>query len=335
MATLLKLYVVDCGQRFLGDAKQFVELCCRRAVDWSDLAMPLMTHQQFAAPGSVGAWILRFAKAGERICAQTTAAVVRWREECPLGSGAVAGSSIPINRGIQARELGFERPSVSALDSTTTRDDCVDFLAVAASAALHLTSLATDVIVFSQTPLSWVKFPADFGTGSSMMPNKMNPDAMELLRGESTAVMSAHNHALMLLKGLPSGYNRDLQCIKPLVRETAEKLHVLFELAIAFLEKLEFDRDRLAESMNLGGISATLRMEELVKQGKPLREAHHAIAAEVQAGRLDAKGTTADGMAAYQTAGSASPSEVRRVAREIVGRVSAFKSSAPWKEPSK
>jgi len=334
VATLLKLYVVGCGERLLADSKQLAEICCRRAVDWSDVAMPLMTHQQFAAPGSAGAWVLRFACASERVCAQAASAARRWREECPLGSGAVVGSSIPLNRGIQARELGFDRPSVSALDSTSTRDECVEFLAMAAGAAIHLASLATDVIIFSQTPLGWVKFPADFGTGSSMMPNKMNPDAMELLRGESTAVMGAHGQALMLLKGLPSGYNRDLQCIKPLVREAAENLHGLFELAAAFLEKLEFDVERLAASMKLGGISATLRMEELVKQGKPLREAHHAVAAEVQAGKLDAKGTPADWIASYQTAGSASPNEVRRAAKEILGRVAMFKSSTPRKEPS-
>src|ERR1043166_9324677 len=235
VATLLKMFVIGCGERLLADSRQLAEACCRQEEAWSDLPMPLQTHTQFAAPGSAGAWILRYAAAGERICGQAAEAARRWREECPLGSGAVAGSSVPINRAIQAQELGFVRPSASALDSTTTRDECIEFLAIAAQAALHLQSLATDVILFSQTPLGWTKYPAEFGTGSSMMPNKMNPDAMELLRGEAAAVMSAHGHALMLLKGLPSGYNRDLQCIKPLVRETAEKLQGLFALAIAFI----------------------------------------------------------------------------------------------------
>ena len=334
VATLLKMYVIDCGERLLSDSREFTELCCRRAMEWSGLAMPLLTHQQFAAPGSAGAWILRFAAAGQRICSQATAALSRWREECPLGSGAVAGSSIPIDRGIQAGELGFERPSFSALDSTTTRDECVEFLSLAAMTALHLQSLAVDVIVFSQTPLGWVKYPAGFGTGSSMMPNKMNPDAMELLRGESAAVLSAHGQALMLLKGLPSGYNRDLQCIKPLVREAAEKLHQLLELVSAFLTEMEFDAEKLGASMSQGAISATLRMEELVKEGRPLREAHHAVAAEVQAGKMDGRGTPRAWIEAYQTSGSASPAETRRAAKEILDRLSGLNADSPMKGSS-
>lgn len=155
-----------------------------------------------------------------------------------------------------------------------------------------------------------------------MMPNKMNPDAMELLRGECNAIFAAHGHAVMLLKGLPSGYNRDLQCIKPVVRDAADKLEALCEMTTEFVKVLDFDPDRLAQSMGMGAIDATLRMERKVLEGMPLRDAHHEVAEEVQrsatgdGGRVqDATGADAT---AYHTIGGASPAEVRRIAEALL-----------------
>lgn len=318
VATLIRLFVIDAGERASTATKRLVEIACRRAIAWSDMAMPMQTHQQFAAPGNAGFWIMKYATAFDRVRRHWDGIGEAWRRGCPLGSGAVAGSSIGIDRGVQARALSFQGPSLNALDSTSTRDDCLEFLFIASQAALHLQSLATDVIVFSQTPLAWTKYPTEFGTGSSMMPNKMNPDAMELLRGEANAIIAAHVQAMLLMKGLPSGYNRDLQCIKPIVRDAAEKLHALLELAAAFLERLEFDRDRLAASMKQGAIEATLRMEQLVKEGKPLRDAHHAVAEEVAKGTLSLAGAPMDWANQYVTSGSASPAETRRTAEALL-----------------
>lgn len=318
VATLIKLFVIDAGQRASAEMKRLVETACRRAIAWSDAPMPMQTHQQFAAPGNAGFWAMRYATAFDRVRRHWDGATEAWQRHCPLGSGAVAGSSIGIDRGLQAKTLGFEGPSINALDSTSTRDECLDFLFIASQAALHLQSLATDVIVFSQTPLQWTKYPAEFGTGSSMMPNKMNPDAMELMRGEANAIIAAHVQAMLLMKGLPSGYNRDLQCIKPIVRDAADKLSALLELAAAFLERLEFDRERLAASMKLGAIEATLRMEQLVKEGKPLRDAHHAVAEEVAKGTVSLAGAPMDWANQYATSGSANPAETRRTAEALL-----------------
>lgn len=319
VATLLSMFMIDCGGQAAEAFAKLARTFCEQGKAWSELVFPLQTHCQFAAPGSVGFWSLRYATAFTRLHGRAKWLVGQWRRCCPLGSGAVAGSSIGIDRRIQARELGYDEPSLNALDSTSTRDECVEFLGLAAHAGLHLQSLATDVIAFSQTPFGWTQYPQEFGTGSSMMPNKCNPDAMELLRGEACALQAAQQHAMTLLKGLPSGYNRDLQCIKPIVRDTATQLVELCDMAVAFVGRLAFRADRLAELLTKGAIDATLRMERMVSSGAPLRDAHHAVAKEVREGAAPPAGVSAE---AYQTIGSASPQETRRMADAILSELS-------------
>ena len=317
VATLLLLYLAAEGERLGKEISSLVAVCCRRALEWSDAVFPLQTHAQFAVPGTVGFWVLRYAVSLDRIRQHAAYFTDRWRRFCPLGSGAAAGSSIPIDRCVQASELGFEQPSLNALASTSTRDECLEYLFLAAQTSLHLQSFAADVISFSQTPFGWTNYPRAFGTGSSMMPNKTNPDAMELLRGESCAILAALPQAMMLLKGLPSGYNRDLQCIKPIVHKTADGMLSLLRMTTAFLEQLQFDRDRLKTSLALGNLDATLRMERLVTQGVPLRKAHATVAAEL---RTASSNTPSDDLdcSAYQTIGGANPKETQRVAEAIL-----------------
>jgi len=318
IATLLVLFAIESGEKLVARLGALLRVACRRAMAWNDCAIPLQTHAQFAAPGNVGFWILRYATALDRVRDHARYLVSSWRRHCPLGAGAVAGSSIPLDRSMQAGRLGFDGPSPNALASTSTRDECLEFLFLGAQAALHLQSFAADVITFSQTPFAWAIYPAAFGTGSSMMPNKRNPDAMELLRGECTEIVSAVNHAMLLLKGLPSGYNRDLQCLKPVVRDAAHKLDALLSMTTAFLEDLDFDRAQLERSLSLGHIDATLRMERQVLAGTPLRDAHRTIAAAID----EASSVEADpcGMHEYRTSGSAHPAETTRVARAMLDR---------------
>ncbi len=314
VATLLVMYAIDAGERIDAELRTLLQNTCQQAKRWADLALPLLTHQQFAAPGSVGFWALRYAASFDNLRRHLRWCSRQWRRFCPLGAGAVAGSSIALDRQLQARELGFDEPAPNALAATSTRDACLELLALAAQAASHLQSFATDVLLFSQTPLAWTKYPAAFGTGSSMMPNKLNPDAMELLRGECNALGAAHGEMLLLLKGLPSGYNRDLQCVKPLVHGAAERLRELLAMTAAFIAELDFDADALAASLQQGHINATLRMEELVRQGAPLRDAHHAVADEVAQSPDGATPALADALQRYQTTGGTHPDEVRRVA---------------------
>lgn len=314
VATLQKMFLIDAAGRLSGQVERLIRVACRRGEAWADLVFPLQTHAQFAAPGSVGFWALRYAASMRRVLRKLRWVEVDWKQECPLGAGAVAGSSIPIDRARQATGLGFAGPSANALDATSTRDECLDLLSIGAQAALHLQSLAEDVIGFAQTPFSWVNYPMAFGTGSSMMPNKTNPDAMELMRGNCAQLLAAPNEAILLLSRLPSGYNRDLQCIKPLVHRCAMLLSDMLTLAAEFLEALSFNEARLKQSLAAGNIDATLRMEALIQQGVPMREAHHQVAASLaEAGPFDPSVVEL-----YATTGSASPAETRKSAREIL-----------------
>lgn len=314
VATLLKMFLIDAAGRLCGQVQRLIRVACRQADSWADLVFPLQTHAQFAAPGSVGFWALRYAASMRRVLRRLHWAETEWKHECPLGAGAVAGSSIPIDRARQAVGLGFTKPSVNALDATSTRDECLELLSIGAQAALHLQSLAEDVIAFAQTPFSWVNYPMAFGTGSSMMPNKTNPDAMELMRGNCAQLLAAPNEAILLLSRLPSGYNRDLQCVKPLVHRTATLLSDMLTLAAEFLDVLSFNDARLKQSLAAGSIDATLRMEAMIQQGVPMREAHHQVAASL----ADTAPFDPDVVNRYATTGSASPAETRESAREIL-----------------
>ncbi len=322
VATLLKMYVVSAGRCLSIQLADLVRLFCSRAKGWADLVFPLQTHCQYAAPGSVGFWSLRYAAAFARMQERVETAVNHWSQYCPLGSGAVAGSAIPINRNMQAVLLGFAKPSVNALDATCSRDECLEFINIAAGVALHLQSLATDVISFAQTQLGWIVYPDGFGTGSSMMPNKTNPDAMELLRGESNSIIASVGHSFLLMKGLSSGYNRDLQCIKPIIHGAAVKLADLLRMTDEFVRQLEFAPQRLQKSLAHGQIGATLSMEERVMGGTPLREAHHAVAEEIRTGQVAGSDSAAHGPDSYCTVGSASPRETVRIANELLAKIS-------------
>jgi len=350
VATLLLLHARTEAVRIAEEAREVVRVLATRALEWAEVEMPLQTHTQFAAPGSAGTWALRHAHAFAAIADRLDEADARWARSCPLGSGAVAGSSIPVDRTVQAEALGFLAPSPNALLSTGGRDECVELLGILAHLGLHLGGLATDGIQFVQTPFGWIRYPADLATGSSMMPNKSNPDALELLRGESTALAAAHHHALTLLKGLPSGYNRDLQCLKPVVRDATALAGELLAVAGAFAEAVAFDEEALARAMRMGEIEATLRMEAAILAGTPMRDAHHAEAGRLHAtpaaegaaagGSTAGGGSRADagsvpdgegalasggkaaatrpGAGAYRTLGAASPAEVRRTATELL-----------------
>jgi len=311
VATLLLLHLRAAGDELADSLDRLRARLVERVDDWADLEMPMQTHLQFAAPGSVGAWPLRYATSLARLSRQLDFLRGEWAHWCPLGAGAVAGSSLPIDRSLQAELLDFDEPWPSSLDATSSRDACLEMLAWCAQISLQLQALAADGQVFAQTPFSFTHYPKALATGSSMMPNKSNPDALELLRGEANAAAAAHVQATLILKGLPSGYQRDLQCVKPLVRDVPALVRDLLELAHAYVDALEFDAERVAAALATGDVGATLRMEARVAAGQALRDAHHSEAD----GKQD--DTPDSGATAYVTHGSASPDAVRASARHV------------------
>ena len=288
----------------------------------ADLQFPLQTHCPVRRTGqSWEAGRCVTPTAFERGSASRLALSLQslWRASAALSDqGAVAGLVHARSTAtIQAIAAGVRRARRRTRSTATSRRDetrAVELLALAA----HLAT-APPVVgrptrsAFAQTPFSWL-LPvcrAASMTGSSMMPNKSNPDAAELLRGESNGLHGALVHALTLLKGLPSGYNRDLQALKPVIRDAMERAVDLVALALALVEAMRFDAERLAESMGQGNIGATLRMERRVLDGVPLREAHHAEAA--------ATGSDApESSQRYVTLGAGSPVEVRRAAEALI-----------------
>jgi len=307
VATLLAMYLIDNAGHLSNHLTRLVRTCAERGKNWAEIIMPMQTHAQFAAPGSAGFWILRFGDAFNRWQRRAVWLQEDWQRDCPLGAGALAGSSIPIDRQQQAEGLGFDAPSLNALNATSSRDNCLEWLALLGHIGIAMQSFAADVLAFCQTPFDWVDYPKAFGTGSSMMPNKHNPDAMELLRGEACALTAAHHQATTLMKGLTSGYQRDLQTIKPLVRNATETVFNLIALTTDFIAALEFNPVRLAACFDEGNLMATLAMEDLVKQGTPLRSAHHQIAQRIADGETF-NTITPDTLKQYATAGSPNPS---------------------------
>ncbi len=307
VATLLAMYLIDSADQLGNHLTHLVRTCAVRAKTWAEIIMPMQTHAQFAAPGSAGFWILRFGDAFNRWNRRAAWLHKDWQHDCPLGAGAVAGSSIPIDRQQQADGLGFDSPALNALNATSSRDNCLEWLALLGHIGITMQSFAADALAFCQTPFDWVDYPKAFGTGSSMMPNKHNPDAMELLRGEACALTAAHHQATTLMKGLTSGYQRDLQTIKPLVRNATETTFNLLSLTTDFIAALEFKQDQLAACFNDGNLMATLAMEDLVKQGTPLRSAHHQIAQRIADGETF-NAITPDTLKQYATTGSPNPS---------------------------
>ena len=317
VATLIDMFLIDSANDLRTNLTQLVRATAEKAKALADVIMPMQTHAQFAAPGSAGFWLLRFADAFNRWRRRAQLLQQEWQHNCPLGAGAIAGSSIHIDRQQQANGLGFDSPAANALNATSSRDHCLEWFALLAHLGLTMQSFAADVLAFCQTPFGWVMYPAQFGTGSSMMPNKHNPDAMELLRGEACALSAAHHQATLLVKGLTSGYQRDLQTIKPLLRDATSTSRNLIALMTDFISALEFDRDQLAACFDDGNLMATLEMEALVASGIPLRDAHHQIAQRIADGETF-NDVTPGSLARYRTIGSAAPAETTRVADDLL-----------------
>jgi argininosuccinate lyase len=206
---------------------------------------------------------------------------------CPLGAGAIAGTTLPIDRAFTARLLGFVdakgRPRLTAnsMDAVADRDLFVEFAAACALCGVHLSRLAEDLILWSSAEFGFAALPDAFSTGSSLMPQKKNPDAMELVRGKAARLQGNLQALLALAKGLPLTYNRDLQEDKPPVFDSFDQLAACLEVAAGTVEGLVVNRDRCAAAVADPALLATDLADWLVLRGVPFREAHHAVGALV------------------------------------------------------
>ena len=241
-----------------------------------DVVMPGYTHLQRAQPILFAHYLLgqieAFARDAERLrdCQQRT-------DVLPLGSGALAGSTIVLDRDLIARELGFARISQNSLDAVSDRDFVCEFLFCLAMIGMRLSRLSEDLIIWSTSEFGFVEFSEEFSTGSSLMPQKKNPDMAELARGKTGRIYGNLMSILTTLKGLPSSYNRDLQEDKEALFDSVDTISAALELFPAMLPELKINRERMEAAANDPNLLATDLAEYLVKKGVPFREAHEIV----------------------------------------------------------
>ncbi len=246
-----------------------------------DTVMPSYTHLQRAQPIVAAQWALAHAWAISRDLARLRDAAPRVAV-LPLGSGAIAGCPFPIDREFLRSALGFDSISPNSIDAVGDRDWIAELLFVGASLGVHLSRLAEDVILFTSAEFGFVRLADQYSTGSSLMPQKRNPDAMELARGKSGRLIGGLATMLTVLKGLPTGYNKDLQEDKEALFDAVDTLESLLPAVAGTIATMEFDRARAAAAVD-PSMLATDVAEFLVRAGVPFREAHEMVGRLVRA----------------------------------------------------
>ena len=240
------------------------------------IVMPGYTHLQRAQPVLVGHYLLAFAEMLQRDRGRF--ADLRGRANvCPLGSGALAGSSLPLDRGRVAELLGFAAVSRNSIDAVSDRDFCGEFVFACSMAAMHLSRLAEDWIIYSSEEFGFIRIDDAYCTGSSMMPQKRNPDMLELLRGKCGGVYGNLVALLTMLKGQPLAYNRDMQEDKGQVFAAADTLDASLAMATAIAGHTKFNGGRIEAGLDRGFLDATGLAEYLVGRGVPFRKAHQVV----------------------------------------------------------
>ena len=259
-----------------------------RAEEHADSVMPGFTHLQVAQPVTLGHHLLAWFEMLKRDCSRFADARCRMNES-PLGSAALAGTGFNTDREKTAKALGFDRPTANSLDSVSDRDFAIEYLTAAAQCALHLSRMAEELILWATPQFGFVKLSDDYSTGSSIMPQKRNPDAAELVRGHSGRIMGCMNALCVTMKGLPLAYSKDMQDDKPPVFEAHDLLGLSIAAMTGMIETVTFRTDRMRGLAESGFATATDLADWLVREGDiPFREAHHitgrAVAAAEAAG---------------------------------------------------
>jgi argininosuccinate lyase len=204
--------------------------------------------------------------------------------ECPLGSGALAGATLPLDRMSMAKELGFDSPTANSLDATSDRDFAVEFVQVLALLAVHMSRFAEEMIIFSTQEFAFVQLPEAYSTGSSAMPQKKNPDAMELIRGKAARIISGANALLITLKGAPLAYNKDFQETQQPVFDAADQSLEMVKTLTGFVKTMEMDFAEMQAAAQTGYMNALAAASYLVKKGVPFRRAHEHVGNAVRLG---------------------------------------------------
>jgi argininosuccinate lyase len=282
VATDFRLWVRDAMDQAEAGLKALQVALVTRAGEHAISIMPGFTHLQTAQPVTLGHHLMAYYEMAGRDRSRFADARARLNQS-PLGSAALAGTGFPIDRQATATALGFTEPTRNSLDAVSDRDFALDYLMAAAQTALHLSRLAEEFIIWASQPFGFVTLPDTLSTGSSIMPQKKNPDAAELVRGHAGRIIGCLTSLMITMKGLPLAYSKDMQDDKPPVFEAAGLLTLCLAAMEGMVAGATFRTARMRAAAELGYATATDLADWLVRQaGLPFREAHHITGAAVK-----------------------------------------------------
>ncbi len=283
VATDFRLWVRGACEEAEGAIAELQRVLVEVAAGQAETVMPGFTHLQVAQPVTLGHHLLAYFEMLKRDRSRFADARARM-DECPLGAAALAGTGFPIDRELTAAALSFARPTANSLDSVSDRDFALDYLSAAAQCSLHLSRLAEELIIWASAMFGFVALSDDFSTGSSIMPQKRNPDAAELVRGHAGRITGAFTSLMVTMKGLPLAYSKDMQDDKAPAFEAHDLLMLSLAALAGMVGTCRFDAERMRAAAAGGFSTATDLADWLVREADvPFREAHHITGRAVKA----------------------------------------------------
>ena len=275
VATDFRLWSMRAANRLSEELRELQAALVETSEHHVETLMPGYTHLQPAQPITVAHWLMSFFWMLERDLDRLGSARQRM-SICPLGAGALAGNPFNLDRQQIAADLGFDAPSQNSLDAVSDRDFVADLLYAIALCASHLSRLAEDILIYSNPSFGFITLDDRYSTGSSLMPQKRNADPMELMRGKAGRLIGNLAGFMTTLKGLPSGYNKDLQEDKEALFDSCDTMHQLLPVMTAIVASLQVNADKMAASLT-EELLATDLADYLVRKGVPFRQAHHIV----------------------------------------------------------
>jgi argininosuccinate lyase len=281
VATDMRLWTRQACESIVADIDALLEVLVDKADGHVDFLMPGYTHLQRAQPVRLAHHLLAWAEMLDRDRGRLVDAAERMNES-PLGSAALAGTTFPLDREATAKALGFNRPMRNSLDAVGSRDFLLESVSALAICSVHLSRIAEELVLWSSQEFAFMQMSDAFTTGSSIMPQKKNPDMPELVRGKTGRVVGSLVNLLVMLKGLPLAYNRDLQEDKAPAFEAFDTVHECLAVLSGAIASARFDKERMAAALQAGFLDATEVADWLASRGVPFRDAHHVAGKLVQ-----------------------------------------------------
>tara|TARA_Y100000022_G_scaffold64875_1_gene55681 strand:+ start:752 stop:2140 length:1389 start_codon:yes stop_codon:yes gene_type:complete len=276
VATDLKMWIKEKLDEIIKGIKQVQKTIIKKSEENMNVIMPGFTHLQNAQPILFSHYLLSFFEMINRDKIRSFQ-LIKNLNECPLGSGAIAGSNFfEIDRFFIAKKLGFEKPTENSIDSVSDRDYVVEFLTILSLISMHFSKLSEDFIIWASGGFEFIKFPDTLCTGSSIMPQKKNPDAAELIRSKTGRVFSSLSNLLIIQKGIPSGYSKDLQEDKEPTFDAYYSIEIILNVADEMIKSIKINKEKMYQESNKGYTTATDLADWMVRKiGLTFREAHH------------------------------------------------------------